>query len=249
MVMESLISDWRSMIFVIFFMALGRYVFVAGSAYMVCYKPGIKFLKRYKIQPKPPKEKQIRNELLFSLSSLGIFSLVGIIVYFLYKAGRTTIYLDINKHGTAYFFCSLVIMIVLHDIYFYFTHRLLHTPWLLRHVHVVHHRSVNPTPLAAYSFHPVEAILETFIVFPFVTLFPVNLFALLIFTFLVFLLNVMGHLGFEFIPQRIRNSKIGKIFTSSTHHNLHHRKINKNYGYYFTWCDRLFKTIHKDTFT
>ena len=246
--MERIITDWKIMILVIFLIALGRYLFLAGSAYMICYKAGIKFLNRYKIQPRPPREKQIKNELLFSLSTISIFSLVGIIVYFLYRAGLTTIDLDINEHGWVYFFCSLVIMIVLHDIYFYFTHRLLHTPWLLRNVHIVHHRSVNPTPLAAYCFHPVEAVLEALIVFPFVMLLPVNLFAFLVFTFLVLLMNVMGHLGFEFMPRRIRSSKVGKFFTSSTHHNLHHQKINKNYGYYFTWCDQLFNTIHKNTF-
>ena len=246
--MQSFITDWKLMILIIFFIAMGRYLFLAGSAYLVCYKPGIKFLSQYKIQARPPKAKQIKNELLFSLSTISIFSLAGIIVYSLYRNGHTTIYLDINKHGWVYFFCSLIVMIVLHDVYFYFTHRLLHTSWFLRNVHVVHHRSVNPTPLAAYCFHPVEAVLETLIVFPFVTLFPVNLFAFLLFTFLVLLMNVVGHLGFEFMSQRFRASKVGKFFTSSTHHNLHHQKVNKNYGYYFTWCDRLFKTLHKDTF-
>ncbi|POY36635.1 sterol desaturase family protein [Solitalea longa] len=246
--MQSLITDWKVMSLLIFFIALGRYLFLAGSAYLICYKLGIKLLHRYKIQPKSPAEKQIKNELLFSLSTISIFSLVGIIVYFLYRKERTTIYLDINEHGWVYFFCSLVIMILLHDIYFYLTHRLLHTRWLLRNVHSVHHRSVNPTPLAAYCFHPVEAILQSLIVFPFVTILPINLFAFLLFTFLVLLMNVMGHLGFEFMSQRFRSSKIGMFFTSSTHHNLHHQKVNENYGYYFTWCDQLFKTIHKDTF-
>jgi Delta7-sterol 5-desaturase len=246
--MQSYITNWKLMILFIFFIALGRYLLLAGSAYLICYKPGVKKLKRYKIQPRPPKEKQVKNELLFSLSTISIFSLVGIIVYILYTNGLTTIYLDINKHGWVYFFCSLVFMIAIHDVYFYFTHRLLHTPWFLRNVHVVHHRSINPTPLAAYCFHPAEAILETLIVFPFVTLFPVNLFAFLLFTFLVLLMNVMGHLGFEFMSQRFRSSKVGKFFTSSTHHNLHHQKVNKNYGYYFTWCDRIFNTLHKDTF-
>ncbi len=246
--MQSLLSDWKLMLLVILFITTGRYLFLAGVAFFICYKPGVKSLQQYKIQPRPPKSKQIKNELLFSLSTITIFSIVGIIVYVLYINGLTTLYLDIHKYGWTYFIFSMLFMIVIHDVYFYFTHRLLHTPWLLRNIHVVHHRSVNPTPLAAYCFHPMEAILETLIIFPFVTLLPVNLFAFLFFTFLVLLMNVMGHLGFEFMSQRFRSSNIGKFFTSSTHHNLHHQKVNKNYGYYFTWCDRLFGTIHKDTF-
>ncbi len=246
--MQSIITNWKVMIGIIFLVAVGRYLFLAGTAYLVCYKSGIRRIYRYKIQPRPPKIKQLKNELLYSLSTICIFSIVGFIVYLLYINGHTTLYTGMTKYGLLYFFFSLIMMIAIHDMYFYFTHRLLHTPWLFKNVHVVHHRSVNPTPLAAYSFHPAEAILETFIIFPIVTLLPVNLYAFLFFTFFVLLMNVIGHLGFEFISQRFRSSKIGKLLTSSTHHNLHHQKTNKNYAYYFTWWDLLFKTIHKDTF-
>ena len=246
--MQNLVTDWKVMMAIIFLVAVGRYLFLAGTAYLVCYKAGNRKIYRYKIQPRPPKIKQLKNELMYSISTICIFSVVGFVVYLLYINGHTTLYTDINKYGILYFLFSLIMMIAIHDMYFYFTHRLLHTPWLLKNVHVVHHRSVNPTPLAAYCFHPAEAILETFIVFPIVTFLPVNLYAFLFFTFFVLLMNVIGHLGFEFISQRFRSSKVGKLFTSSTHHNLHHQKANKNYGYYFTWWDLLFKTIHKDTF-
>lgn len=224
---------------------MGRYVLLSGIAYLICYKPGLMWLKKFKIQSVMPGNKQLKHELLFSFSTIFIFSLVGIAVYLLYINGSTTIYINIGQHGWGYFFLSLVIMIIFHDTYFYWTHRLLHTKWFFKKIHKVHHRSTNPTPLAAYSFHPFEAFMETLIVFPFVTIWPVHIFVFLIFTFLVLAMNVIGHLGFEFMPLQLRNSLPGKCITSSTHHNLHHQGTNKNFGFYFTFWDKLMKTMGK----
>jgi sterol desaturase/sphingolipid hydroxylase (fatty acid hydroxylase superfamily) len=185
-------------------------------------------------------------ELVHSLSTICVFSVVGLVVYFLYINGNTTIYTDIKQHSWPYLFFSLLLMVLIQDSYFYWTHRLLHTRWFLKKIHVVHHRSTNPTPWAAYSFHPLEAFIESVIVFPFVTIFPVHIFVFLSFTFLMMLTNVIGHLGFEFIPNKIRNSRIGSCLTSSTHHNQHHQRGNRNFGYYFTFWDRMMRTLHNN---
>jgi lathosterol oxidase len=237
-----ILNNWRWIAFAILCIAAGRYILLAGLAYMLCYRPGLKFVKRFKIQPLMPKQKQVRHELIFSLSTIFIFSSIGIVAYLLFVNGYTTIYMKAGQYGWVYLFLSLLFMVIIHDAYFYWTHRLLHTKWLFKKIHVVHHRSVNPTPWAAYSFHPFEALLESLIVFPFITIFPVHIAVFLFFTFLVLLMNVIGHLGFEFLPMRLRNSKLGKYFTSSTHHNLHHQKNKKNFGYYFTFWDNLMKT-------
>ena len=55
-------------------------------------------------------------------------------------------------------------MILLHDTYFYWAHRAMHHPKIYRHVHLVHHLSQNPSPWAAFAFHPFEAVIEAGIV-------------------------------------------------------------------------------------
>ena len=55
---------------------------------------------------------------------------------------------------------SIAVAVVLHDAYFYWTHRLLHWRPLYRVAHHVHHRSTSPTPWAAYAFHPLEALIQ-----------------------------------------------------------------------------------------
>src|SRR3546814_2958407 len=47
---------------------------------------------------------------------------------------------------------------LLHDSFFYWTHRLLHRPRWFRLAHAVHHESRPPTAWAAMSFHPIEAV-------------------------------------------------------------------------------------------
>ncbi len=62
------------------------------------------------------------------------------------------------------FFLGLAAMLAAHDFYFYWIHRWMHAPALYRFFHEVHHRSFNPTPGAAFSFHPLEVLLESAVI-------------------------------------------------------------------------------------
>lgn len=57
-------------------------------------------------------------------------------------------------------------------------------------------------------------------------------------------LNVLGHLGYELYPKGFTQSKWTFWNNTSTHHNMHHRYVHCNYGLYFNWWDRAFKTNH-----
>jgi sterol desaturase/sphingolipid hydroxylase (fatty acid hydroxylase superfamily) len=88
-----------------------------------------------------------------------------------------------------------------HDAYFYWALRLMHHPKIFKHVHLVHHRSTNPSPWAAYSFHPIEAVLEAGI-FPLIV-FTIPMHSLALVTVLIYMItrNVLGHLGMEILPK------------------------------------------------
>jgi sterol desaturase/sphingolipid hydroxylase (fatty acid hydroxylase superfamily) len=234
--------EWHLALIIAVF-SFSRYLLIAGICYLICYSPGVRSLRRFKIQPCRPHRKQVINELKYSLSTVVIFSLMGLLIFHLYCAGFTTIYLEVKERGFFYLAASLLGLIVVHDSYFYWTHRLLHTRWFFRHVHAVHHLSTNPTPWAAYSFHPLEAMMQSFILLPMVTLFPIHLGILILFTFIVLMMNVLGHLGYEFYPARFKSTLAGKWLTSSTHHNLHHQHGSKNFGYYFIIWDLLMATL------
>jgi lathosterol oxidase len=137
-----------------------------------------------------------------------------------------------------------LLMIFVHDTYFYWTHRLLHWKPLFKTVHVVHHFSNNPTPFSAYAFHPVEALIEIGIVPLIVFTIPYHVTALYFFTAYTLLMNVFGHMGYEFFPKGFASHKILKWHNTATNHNMHHRFVKCNYGLYFNIWDRMMKTNH-----
>ena len=65
-----------------------------------------------------------------------------------------------DKHGFSYFIFSTFLLMMIHDIYFYLTHRAMHNKKIYSVIHSIHHKSNNPTPWAAFSFHPIEAIIQ-----------------------------------------------------------------------------------------
>ena len=91
---------------------------------------------------------------LFSLSTVFIFGAMDVIIYFLENKGITQIYLDINQYGWVWFIASILIMFILHDTYFYWTHRFMHHPKIFRLVHRTHHHSTDPSPWTSYAFQP-----------------------------------------------------------------------------------------------
>ena len=111
----------------------------------------------------------------------------------------------------------------------------------------MHHKSVNPSPWAAYAFHPAEAVLEAGI-FPLILfLIPAHPVALFSFVTLMLWFNVYGHLGYELFPAKLYRHPLGRWLNSSVYHNLHHERFTGNYGLYFTFWDRWMGTLRPDS--
>jgi sterol desaturase/sphingolipid hydroxylase (fatty acid hydroxylase superfamily) len=222
-----------------------RYFAFAGIGYFVFYIWKQQIFSQYKIQRKVAHLASIHKEIFYSSITLLFYCATSWLVFELNNKGYTRIYIDIHKHSIAYFIFSVVIMIILHDAYFYWVHRLMHLPMLFKWVHRTHHLSDNPTPWAAFSFHPLEAILSVGII-PLIVLFiPCHPFALFAFLTYMTLINVMGHLGYELFPKRFRQSRIGKWQNTSTNHNLHHQLSRSNFGLYFTFWDKWMRTYEQ----
>jgi sterol desaturase/sphingolipid hydroxylase (fatty acid hydroxylase superfamily) len=222
-----------------------RYVFFSGIAFGIFWVWKKKYFEPHRIQSKFPKAQKIQSEIKYSISTFFIFALVGVGIYVARTTGYTKIYLSISDYGYMYFFFTIILSIVLHDAYFYFMHKLMHHKFLFKHVHMVHHNSINPSPFAAFSFHPLEAILEAGIVPLIVVSFPIHPLAILSLLLFMTALNVLGHLGYELYPSNFVRSKWTNWNNTSTHHNMHHQKFNCNYGLYFNWWDKLFNTNHE----
>jgi len=178
------------------------------------------------------------------MSTVFIFAVIGFCLLSMKNAGYTLIYNNLSEWGWAWFVVSLALMLVLHDAYFYWTHRLMHHPKIFRHVHLVHHSSTNPSPWAAYSFHPLEAVIEAGIFVFIVFTIPAHGLALFFFLIYMIIRNVLGHLGIEFLPKNFLKNPWFNWHTTTTHHDLHHKHFDHNYGLYFTWWDKWLGTEH-----
>jgi sterol desaturase/sphingolipid hydroxylase (fatty acid hydroxylase superfamily) len=223
-----------------------RYLVGAAGVFIVVWGILRPFIQSRKIRKKTPPARQMVFEFLHSVKTVAVFSTVGLLIGYGYQAGIFKIYLDLADYGWGYFAFSTLLMIFLHDTYFYWTHRLLHVSGIFPRVHGLHHKSHNPTPWTAYSFDWIEAIVNFMFVKFFLLIVPMH--PLGIFSFLAFMIvrNAIGHSGYELFPRRWVTHPIFGQLTNVTHHDLHHATFRYNYGLYFTYWDRLMGTEHPD---
>jgi lathosterol oxidase len=221
--------------------SIGRYFTWCGVFYWIFY-----FRKRWadhKIQAGWPTKEQIANEVKWSLSSCIIYAFLAVFLFYAILKGWTAMYFDWTERGTGYAVLSFVLMIVVHDVYFYTTHRLSHeVRWVFRRVHRIHHQSTNPTPFADIMFHPVDALIHVGFLPVFIFSFPLHPVTLALFMTQVQAVNAIGHIGFELFPERWRHAKGWRWISRPTAHNIHHSHVHCNYGLYFRFLDHFLKT-------
>ncbi|MCG6169790.1 sterol desaturase family protein [Leptospira sanjuanensis] len=107
-------------------------------------------------------------------------------------------------------------------------------------VHKVHHESITPTPWAAYSFSPWEALVYAMIMPIVAFLFPIHPLALMIFMTFQIVRNVLGHSGYEIFPSWMGSNRILKYVNTNTNHDMHHGTFRYNFGLYTTVWNYLF---------
>ena len=153
-------------------------MFIAGIAFLIFY---VWLRKKYilrKIQYRFPANKDYVREVAYSMVTTCIFATIALLLSSDWIKPYTKMYIRISDFGISYFVLSVILALFIHDTYFYWTHRLMHHPKLFPIFHLVHHKSTNPSPWAAFAFHPLEAIIEAGIVFVIVFLIPIHPYAL-----------------------------------------------------------------------
>lgn len=186
------------------------------------------------LDPRPLAPGQLRRELTLSGTSILIFGLGMIFPWGLVQLGWARL---APAAGVTQTVLEIFVLMIWNDVHFWINHRLLHTRWL-RRFHLPHHRSIVTTPFSTYAFHPVEALMLGNVIllpmvvhdFSFWSLFSVPLFSLFF--------NSVGHANYDFFP----TVSYAHWFAASRRHHLHHACYNGNYGFQFTFMDRLFGT-------
>jgi sterol desaturase/sphingolipid hydroxylase (fatty acid hydroxylase superfamily) len=223
---------------------VGRYVITAGGVFVIVNLAFASRLAGRKIREKSAAASQMRREFMTSLRTAVIFSLSGALTVLAQNAGAITMLGAPENPGWGYFAVNLAAIIIAHDAWFYWTHRLIHHPRLFRRAHRTHHKSHIPTPWTAYSFDMTEAAINAAYLPLFLIVMPTSILVIIVFLTHMIVRNVIGHCGYELFPARRDGRPLVDWLTTVTHHDLHHAQAGWNYGLYFTWWDRLMGTEH-----
>ena len=239
---------WYGLFFEFVFFAVAifllAYLIPAGFFHLIFYTGRRDRYEAMRIQERRASPKSVRREVKASLVAILLLAAYATLLYQSIKAGATQVYFDWNDYGWHVPIVGFLVAVVVHDTWFYWTHRLMHVPLLFRLFHSDHHKSVTPTPWAILSVQPLETVFQ-FGVFALLTflvpLHPATLAAYLLFDSMV---NAAGHSGYEFVPAKQMRHPVLKYLNACTHHDLHHRKFDKNFGQYFNIWDRLMGPFH-----
>ncbi len=186
---------------------------------------------------------QVAMEVRWSLLSAAIYGIpAGVVAWGWQERGWTLIYTDPAAYSLWWLPGSILAYLILHDTWFYWTHRLMHRPALFRAAHAVHHASRPPTPWAAMSFHPLEALTGAVVIPALVFIVPIHYGALGVVLLIMTVMGVTNHMGWELFPKRLVHSRVGNWLITASHHGRHHERYACNYGLYFRFWDHVCRT-------
>ena len=175
-----------------------------------------------------------------ALNFFNHFVLAGSIGYIGVQAGTARYRVELEELPSFPVFASQVLFMMLcDDFVFYWSHRLLHRPWLYPYVHKVHHQFYNSIVIASEYAHPVEYVLGN--------LLPslagaialggrAHLLAGLVYTTLRLVETCEAHSGYDF-PFSL--TKHLPFACSAQYHNRHHLTNVGNYGSFFQVWDSV----------
>jgi sterol desaturase/sphingolipid hydroxylase (fatty acid hydroxylase superfamily) len=225
---------------------LSRYIIFATAVWFGLWVVLRPLLAPRKIREATPPGRQLASEFLISVRSMVIFATVAVGMRYLERAGFYPLQPIALGWGPVWFWVSLIVTILAHDAYFYWTHRFMHDPRFFRRFHRRHHRSNNPSPFTAYSFDLGEAglMVAFFVVWPMI--FPMAWGVNGFFMLYQIVRNTFLHCGYELMPARRDGRPWLDFMTTTTHHDLHHAQAGWNYAAWFTWWDRWMGTEHPE---
>ena len=219
-----------------------RYVVFAVGVWLLLWVIFAAALRGRKVRPDTPPARQLLVEFGFSIRSIAVFSTFGLIIFLMARAGWLPGPHIARAWGPVWFWASLVLMILGHDAWFYWTHRAMHDRRLFRTFHRRHHRSMNPSPFTAYSFDLGEAAINALFVPLWLIVVPTGWGVVGLFMLHQIFRNTIGHSGYELFPATRDGRPLLPWMTTVTHHDLHHAQAGSNYGLYFTHWDRWMGT-------
>jgi sterol desaturase/sphingolipid hydroxylase (fatty acid hydroxylase superfamily) len=181
------------------------------------------FSQKHKIQPAPkqPTSDEIRHCAAVVLRNQAMSMAVHVtLLYTSYRLQTPTSYrIEASFPSAVEILRDIAFSVILREILFYYSHRLLHSPQLYARIHKKHHRFTAPVALAAQYAHPVEHFFANILPISI----PPQLLRSHIITYWIFL-------AFELFETATVHSGYDFFANAARKHDLHHEKFMVNFG-------------------
>jgi len=181
---------------------------------------------------------QVKDNMFWSLTSgVAHLTFFQCITWWL-MANEYISRIDIDNNPI-WFALGFVLLPIWSAFHFYWVHRLLHVPYVYKHVHSLHHKNINIGPWSGIAMHPVEHTLyiSSLCIHWLVASHPLHI------VFHVVWLGpgaAMSHTGYENLLVKDKR----RLALGTFYHQLHHRYFECNYGNQELPWDRWFGTFH-----
>lgn len=193
------------------------------------------YIDYYKVQPfykyKVEKHRNILTfDLLLHTFQLVIFNLflIPVISYLLYP------FILITEQFYLYELLYLIPFLIIEEIGFYTSHRILHLPFLYKHIHKIHHEWIYPISLSCIYSHPLEFIFSNLLP-TIITLLGFSYLNISISIYFYWFWMILGFTNTIYVHSGYSRSKQYDL------HFYHHISFNYNYGTSL-FMDRILKT-------
>ena len=237
-----ILGPWALIWSVVFSANVVRYVVTSGAFALAVER--IPSWRRGRIQPRRADESQRRMELRSSLQAGVIFGWQFLPLAYAISAGWTQVYFEASRFGWIYLFASFPLALILHDTYFYWTHRWMHRPEIFRAVHLHHHLSRTPSPWAAFSFHPFESFIQGGIHWLIPLVMPIHVSVLSAVVVWASVYSALIHCGHDVLgsDRPAALLRLRGLLNATLEHDAHHGGAPGNFALYFSFWDRVMGT-------
>ncbi|MBQ14243.1 MAG: sterol desaturase family protein [Gammaproteobacteria bacterium] len=139
---------------------------------------------------------------------------------------------------------GILVFVAVFDLTIYWQHRLFHVVPLLWRFHRVHHTDMDYDLTTGNRFHPVSILISSAIKIMLVLIMGALPTSILIAEVLLNVTSMFNHSNLK-LPSKV-DSMLRKILVTPDMHRIHHStdefEHNQNFGFNFSWWDRLFNS-------
>jgi sterol desaturase/sphingolipid hydroxylase (fatty acid hydroxylase superfamily) len=183
----------------------------------------------------------LKSDIILSLVTVLCNTVVFIFGVLLWKYG----FIILNENQQfLYVLLEVFLLTLIMDFLMYVFHRAVHFLRRFRKLHQRHHEHESTNLLSLFVLHPIESIGFGLMMLAVICIFPFSAVGISIYLLINSVWGTVGHLNHSVLPQSwLRVAEKGFLCTSEFHY-LHHQSPGYNFGFYFSFWDVVFKTLH-----